>query len=56
MAAEIRPEKILKELDELWVGLGKESEGSGVLRACAITLVVITFDEEGMPSARRSPS
>jgi len=47
MAAEIRPEKILKELDELWVGLGKESEGSGVLRACAITLVVITRDEEG---------
>jgi glucose-6-phosphate dehydrogenase assembly protein OpcA len=47
MASAIRPEKILKELDELWVGLGQESEGVGVLRACAMTLIVITRDEEG---------
>ena len=47
MASAIRPEKILKELDELWVGLGKESEGAGVLRACAMTLIVITSDTDG---------
>ena len=47
MASAIRPEKILKELDELWVGLGQQSEGAGVLRACAMTLIVITDDSEG---------
>ena len=45
MASAIRPERILKELDELWVNLGQQSEGSGVLRACAMTLIVITPDE-----------
>jgi len=47
MATAIRPEKILKELDELWAGLGKESEGAGVLRACAMTLIAITHDADG---------
>lgn len=47
MASAIRPEKILKELDALWVGLGRQSEGGGVLRACAMTLVVMTHDDEG---------
>jgi len=38
----IQPDSILKDLSELWVTLGKESDGdasAGVLRACAMTLV-----------------
>jgi glucose-6-phosphate dehydrogenase assembly protein OpcA len=43
MASVIQPEKILRELDELWVSLGKQEQGSdAVLRACAMTLVVAT--------------
>ena len=33
----VQPEKILKELSNLWVDLGHEE---GVLRACAMTLIV----------------
>ncbi len=47
MAAAIQPEKILKDLGELWVNLGRDAEGAGVLRACAMTLIVITLDSEG---------
>ena len=37
----IDPEKIRKELSELWVNLAKEKEGdAGVLRACSMTLIV----------------
>src|SRR5689334_157211 len=38
----IAPEKVLKELGALWADLAKPSEASehGVLRACAMTLVV----------------
>src|SRR5437660_34777 len=40
-ATVIEPEKILKELRELWVQLGQqENAPGGVLRACAMTLVV----------------
>jgi glucose-6-phosphate dehydrogenase assembly protein OpcA len=40
-AAAVEPEKILKELRELWVQLGKTQDApGGVLRACAMTLVV----------------
>jgi glucose-6-phosphate dehydrogenase assembly protein OpcA len=50
MGAVIQPERILRELDELWVNLGKEQSGEsgGVLRACAMTLMVAglePFDE-----------
>jgi len=39
--AVIEPEKILKELRELWVQLGQQQDTpGGVLRACAMTLVV----------------
>jgi glucose-6-phosphate dehydrogenase assembly protein OpcA len=40
----VAPEKILKELADLWVSTGKEggeAESQGVLRACSMTLVVI---------------
>jgi len=43
------PEKILRELADLWVSLGKQGEaegGAGVLRACALTLVVLAEESE----------
>jgi len=43
------PEKILKDLAELWVTTGKQEAGveaQGVLRACTMTLIVITEDRE----------
>jgi glucose-6-phosphate dehydrogenase assembly protein OpcA len=40
-ATGIEPEKILKELRELWVQLGQNQQSNGgVLRACAMTLLV----------------
>jgi glucose-6-phosphate dehydrogenase assembly protein OpcA len=44
MGATIAPEQILKELSELWVDSGKQGQtegGTGVLRACSMTLLVI---------------
>jgi glucose-6-phosphate dehydrogenase assembly protein OpcA len=34
----VRPERLLRELDELWVSLGEQD---GVLRACTMTLIVV---------------
>src|SRR5436309_3099029 len=48
MPTAIKPEKILKELAKLWVDLAKEEtdkNSAGVLRACAMTLIVAV--EEG---------
>jgi glucose-6-phosphate dehydrogenase assembly protein OpcA len=45
----IQPERILKELAELWVSLGKESEhgqSPGVLRACAMTLITLVEESQ----------
>src|SRR5579862_7905656 len=45
----IQPERILRELADLWVSLGKESEpgqSSGVLRACAMTLITLVEETE----------
>lgn len=39
------PEAILKELSQLWVSLGKQDD-AGVLRACAMTLIVATEESE----------
>jgi glucose-6-phosphate dehydrogenase assembly protein OpcA len=44
MATTVSPEKILKELSDLWVDSGKQEQaegGAGVLRACSMTLVVL---------------
>lgn len=44
-----KPEAILKELGKLWTSLGKEEHDHGkptVLRACAMTLLVATDDED----------
>ena len=48
MPAAVQPETILKDLAKLWVDLGKEDaqSGSGVLRACAMTLIVAAAKEE----------
>jgi glucose-6-phosphate dehydrogenase assembly protein OpcA len=42
MSATVHPDRVLKELADLWTSLAKEGqgEGSGVLRACTMTLVV----------------
>ena len=47
----VAPDKILKELAELWVTTGKHSQEEGeqgVLRACSMTLVVMTEASEDM--------
>ncbi|MCZ2146996.1 MAG: glucose-6-phosphate dehydrogenase assembly protein OpcA [Bryobacterales bacterium] len=45
MPPKVTPEAILKELSELWVGLGAGDE-AGVLRACAMTLIIAADEEE----------
>lgn len=55
MQAQVQPEQILKELDELWVSLGEQAGGTeshGVLRACAMTLVVAARQSEDAPAVR----
>ena len=44
MEAAVRPERLLKDLRNLWVDLGKH-EPAGVLRACAMTLIVVVEEE-----------
>ncbi len=49
MSTTIQPQTILRELADLWVTLGKESDpnqSSGVLRACAMTLVTVVEESE----------
>ena len=49
MSTTINPERVLRELAELWVTLGKESDpahSSGVLRACAMTLITLVEELE----------
>jgi glucose-6-phosphate dehydrogenase assembly protein OpcA len=44
MAGALAPDKILHEVNELWVSLGREAHaegGNGVLRSCTMTLVVL---------------
>src|SRR5689334_15711229 len=49
VTASIHPEKILKELANLWIETAAPSlagESSGVLRACAMTMIVIADESE----------
>jgi glucose-6-phosphate dehydrogenase assembly protein OpcA len=47
MSAMLAPDKILKDLSKLWVTQGKESrEEGGVLRACTMTLVVLSEESD----------
>jgi len=53
VSSTIQPETILRELSELWVSLAKEAEpgqSSGVLRACAMTLVTAVDEREDATS------
>src|SRR5271170_4185684 len=55
MTTAIQPEKILHELSELWDHLDQDQAGSGgVLRACAMTLVVTAEDEHDAENVRRT--
>ena len=52
MATTIAPEKILKELAELWADSAKQHDGDssmGVLRACSMTLLVFAEAGEDTP-------
>jgi glucose-6-phosphate dehydrogenase assembly protein OpcA len=47
MGGTIAPDRILHEMADLWVSLGKQSEGdAGVLRACSMTLVVAAEESD----------
>jgi glucose-6-phosphate dehydrogenase assembly protein OpcA len=53
MPTTLEPEKILKDLRNLWSDLGRENEVSGgVLRACGMTLVVATDNSADMEELR----
>jgi glucose-6-phosphate dehydrogenase assembly protein OpcA len=47
-AGTIAPEKILRELDEMWTALSRDpsGEGEGALRACSLTLVTLAEESE----------
>ena len=50
----VQPEKILKELANLWVDLGKQDStdsANGVIRACSMTLLIATSDGGDADSA-----
>ena len=54
MATAVQPEKILKELANLWVDLAKEDSAksaNGVIRACSMTLLIASASEEDAESA-----
>ncbi|HTS28857.1 MAG TPA: glucose-6-phosphate dehydrogenase assembly protein OpcA [Bryobacteraceae bacterium] len=51
MSTTISPDRILKELAELWVTTSKEGAGdaaAGVLRACSMTLVVLAEESDDL--------
>jgi glucose-6-phosphate dehydrogenase assembly protein OpcA len=50
----IKPEKVLRDLRDLWAQLASNQEESGsVLRACAMTLLVVAHDEDAAERVRR---
>jgi glucose-6-phosphate dehydrogenase assembly protein OpcA len=46
MSTTIAPEKILRELAEMWSELGQTPDGEGALRACSMTLVTLAEENE----------
>ena len=51
MSAAVSADSILREMTDLWVTLGasgKAETGMGVLRACSMTLVVVTEEGEDL--------
>jgi glucose-6-phosphate dehydrogenase assembly protein OpcA len=54
VAATVEPEKILRELNQLWDQMESDpAHPGGVLRACAMTLAVVAEDEQDAAQARR---
>src|SRR5437899_1928928 len=49
MSITVAPDKILRELSQLWVDEAKEGE-AGVLRACSMTLVVLAEESDDASS------
>jgi len=52
MTSTVNPDRVLKELSDLWVSLAKEGEsdgGAGVLRACTMTLVMVAEAGDDWP-------
>ena len=45
-SASVHPDAILKELGKLWIDLGKQDAETGVLRACAMTFIVVAAEED----------
>lgn len=52
MTVTVNPEKVLKDLRELWEQLAREQD-SGVLRACAMTLIVLAEDDQDAEQVRQ---
>ncbi|HEY2842112.1 MAG TPA: glucose-6-phosphate dehydrogenase assembly protein OpcA [Bryobacteraceae bacterium] len=54
-AATLQPERILKDLHQLWAQMAKDqAETGGVLRACAMTLVVAAADGSDADQIRQT--
>ncbi len=54
-ATAVHPERILRDLNELWTRLAEDGASSGgVLRACAMSLVVAAQDEADADKARQT--
>jgi glucose-6-phosphate dehydrogenase assembly protein OpcA len=53
LTAVVNPEKVLKDLRDLWQQLAREQK-SGVLRACAMTLMVIAEDDRDAGQVRQT--
>lgn len=54
MTTAIQPDRILRDLNELWDQLDQQQAGSGgVLRACAMTLVVTAGEDQDAEEVRR---
>lgn len=54
-ATAVHPERILRELNELWAQLAEDGAASGgVLRACAMSLVVVAQDASDADQARQT--
>ncbi|MBV8847608.1 MAG: glucose-6-phosphate dehydrogenase assembly protein OpcA [Bryobacterales bacterium] len=54
MTATIEPERILREMNQLWDQTGADTGGAGVLRACTMTLIVVAENDEDAALARRT--
>src|SRR5947209_4740928 len=54
MTAGVQPEQVLKDLHKLWIDLAKEGKqkgAAGVLRACAMTMIVAAKEQSDVQSA-----